>query len=108
MTTDAYPGRIFRREVSSFNSKVDSTQPHASGAGDHSERGRGAAAGDVRERFRRFGGIEALVTIPLAAVAFNPYGSLVYVLHDEKDDQGHEQHVVVQQFVTTGDRAAIR
>ena len=43
-----------------------------------------------------------LVTIPLAAVAFNPYGSLVYVLHDEKDAQGKEQQVVRQQFVTTG------
>jgi membrane fusion protein (multidrug efflux system) len=49
------------------------------------------------------GASKDLVTIPLAAVAFNPYGSLVYVLHDEKDDQGHERKVVVQQFVTTGD-----
>ena len=44
----------------------------------------------------------SLVTIPVAAVAFNPYGSLVYVLHDEKGANGAEQHVVRQQFVTTG------
>ena len=29
------------------------------------------------------GPARSLVTIPAAAVAFNPYGSLVYVLHDE-------------------------
>ena len=42
------------------------------------------------------------MTIPLAAVAFNPYGALVYVVHDEKAANGAEQHVVRQQFVTTG------
>jgi len=43
------------------------------------------------------GSARPLVTIPLAAVAFNPYGSLVYVLHAENGQQ-----VVRQQFVTTG------
>ena len=48
------------------------------------------------------GAARSLVTIPPAAVAFNPYGSLVYVLHDEKDARA-SQHVVKQQFVTTGE-----
>src|SRR3954468_24214008 len=54
------------------------------------------------------GSVRSLVTIPLAAVPFNPYGPLVYVVHDEKDDQGADRHVVTQQFVTTGMRAGIR
>jgi membrane fusion protein (multidrug efflux system) len=45
----------------------------------------------------------SLVTIPLSAVAFNPYGSLVYVLQDGKDAQGKDQQSVRQQFVTTGE-----
>jgi membrane fusion protein (multidrug efflux system) len=49
------------------------------------------------------GAPRSLVTIPAAAVAFNPYGSLVYVLHDEKDAKGNEHHTVKQQFVTTGE-----
>jgi membrane fusion protein, multidrug efflux system len=49
------------------------------------------------------GPAQSLVTIPLAAVAFNSYGSLVYVLHDETDDQGAVRHVVQQQFIKTGD-----
>jgi len=44
------------------------------------------------------GSAQSLVTIPLAAVAFNPYGSLVYVLEDDKGQQ-----TVKQQFVTTGE-----
>jgi membrane fusion protein (multidrug efflux system) len=103
VTTDAYPGRIFAGQVSSFNSKVDSssrmlqvraTIPNADGA---------LLPGMFVNVSALSGAPQQLVTIPLAAVAFNPYGSLVYVLHDEKDDQGHEQKVVVQQFVTTGD-----
>jgi membrane fusion protein (multidrug efflux system) len=103
VSTDAYPGRIFAGEVSSFNSKVDSssrmlqvraTIPNADGA---------LLPGMFVNVSAVSGASKDLVTIPLAAVAFNPYGSLVYVLHDEKDDQGHERKVVVQQFVTTGD-----
>jgi membrane fusion protein (multidrug efflux system) len=103
VTTDAWPGRIFAGTVTSFNSKVDSssrmlqvraTIPNADGA---------LLPGMFVNVSAVSGASQQLVTIPLAAVAFNPYGSLVYVLHDEKDDQGHEQHVVVQQFVTTGD-----
>jgi membrane fusion protein (multidrug efflux system) len=45
----------------------------------------------------------SLVTIPAAAVAYNPYGSLVYIVHDDKDAQGKDEHVVKQQFVTTGE-----
>nr|WP_294506644.1 efflux RND transporter periplasmic adaptor subunit [uncultured Rhodopila sp.] len=103
VTTDAYAGRIFAGTVTSFNSKVDSssrmlqvraTIPNADGA---------LLPGMFVNVSAVSGASQQLVTIPLAAVAFNPYGSLVYVLHDEKDDQGHDQHTVVQQFVKTGD-----
>jgi membrane fusion protein (multidrug efflux system) len=103
VTTDAWPGRIFAGSVSSFNSKVDSssrmlqvraTIPNADGA---------LLPGMFVNVSAVSGTSQDLVTIPIAAVAFNPYGSLVYVLHDEKDDQGHDQHVVVQQFIKTGD-----
>nr|WP_294529645.1 efflux RND transporter periplasmic adaptor subunit [uncultured Rhodopila sp.] len=103
VTTDAYAGRIFAGTVTSFNSKVDSssrmlqvraTIPNADGA---------LLPGMFVNVSAVSGASQQLVTIPLAAVAFNPYGSLVYVLHDEKDEQGHDQHVVVQQFVKTGD-----
>jgi membrane fusion protein (multidrug efflux system) len=103
VTTDAYAGRIFAGTVTSFNSKVDAssrmlqvraTIPNADGA---------LLPGMFVNVSAVSGAPQQLVTIPLAAVAFNPYGSLVYVLHDEKDEQGHEQHTVVQQFVKTGD-----
>ena len=48
------------------------------------------------------GAVQSLVTIPQAAVAYNPYGALVYVMHDDRDAQGQVRHVVRQQFVTHG------
>jgi len=107
-TSDAWPGRVFSGKVSSLNARVDpssrmlqvrATVPNADGAllpGMHLNVA--VISGAARE----------LVTIPLAAVAFNPYGSLVYVVRDEKDDKGAERHVVTQQFITPGTRAGTR
>ncbi len=102
VTADAYPGKTFAGVVSSLNSKVDPTsrmlQVRASVPNPDGKLLPGmylAVAVDA-------GRARPLVTIPLAAVAFNPYGSLVYVLHDEKDAQGKEQQVVRQKFVKTG------
>jgi membrane fusion protein (multidrug efflux system) len=45
---------------------------------------------------------QMLVTIPLTAVAYNPYGSLVYVIHDDAEADGAVQKKAYQHFVTTG------
>jgi len=103
VTSDAWPDKTFQGKISSLNSKVDATSrmlqvrasvPNPDGAllpGMYV--GVSIATGQPR----------SLVTIPAAAVAYNPYGSLVYVVHDEKDAQGRDQHTVKQQFVTTGE-----
>jgi membrane fusion protein (multidrug efflux system) len=102
VTADAYPGRTFGGVVSSLNAKVDSSSrmlqvrasiPNADGA---------LLPGMYLGVAVDSGEAKSLVTIPLAAVAFNPYGSLVYILHDGKDAQGKDQQTVKQQFVTTG------
>jgi membrane fusion protein, multidrug efflux system len=103
VTADAWPGRTFTGTISALNAKVDPTSrmlqvrasvPNADGA---------LLPGMYLGVSIATGQPQQLVTIPLAAVAFNPYGALVYVVHDEKAANGAEQHVVKQQFVTTGD-----
>jgi membrane fusion protein, multidrug efflux system len=102
VTADAWPGRTFAGKISSLNAKVDPTSrmlqvrasvPNADGA---------LLPGMYVGVSIATGNPQQLVTIPLAAVAFNPYGALVYVVHDEKAANGAEQHAVKQQFVTTG------
>jgi membrane fusion protein (multidrug efflux system) len=92
VTADAYPGRKFPATVSSLNSKVDSTNPDGA-----------LLPGMFATASAATGKAQSLVTIPQAAVAYNPYGSLVYVLTDGKDAKGQPQKTVRQQFVTTGD-----
>ena len=91
VTADAYPDRAFAGTVSSLNARVDPCQPDDAGARHHPECGRRAAARDVSDRFGHVRGTtQSLVTIPNMAVAYNPYGSLVYVVRPEKDKQGKD------------------
>jgi membrane fusion protein (multidrug efflux system) len=97
ISADAYPGRTFDGQVSSLNAKIDPSsrmlQVRASIPNPDGQ----LLPGMYLSVSVDSGAAQSLVTVPAVAVAFNPYGSLVYVMHDEKD-----QHVVKQQFVTTG------
>jgi membrane fusion protein (multidrug efflux system) len=103
VTADAYPNRTFNGVISSLNAKIDASSrmlqvrasiPNPDGA---------LLPGMYLNVAVDSGAPRSLVTIPLAAVAFNPYGSLVYVLQDQKDAQGKDEQAVKQQFVTTGE-----
>ena len=48
------------------------------------------------------GAVERHITLPQTAIAYNPYGNLVYRLHEETKD-GKKQMVARQTFVVTGD-----
>jgi membrane fusion protein (multidrug efflux system) len=102
VTVDAYPGRDFLGAVSSLNAKVDSQsrmlQIRATVANPHGELLPGMFATATIES----GPPQSLVTIPQAAVAYNPYGSLVYVIQDGPEANGQPQKKAHQQFVTTG------
>jgi len=88
VTTDSWPGKTFQGKIVAVNPKVDATSRMLPGMFVNVS----IATGEPK----------SLVTIPAAAVAYNPYGSLVYVVQMEKDAQGKDQQLVRQQFVTTG------
>jgi membrane fusion protein (multidrug efflux system) len=102
VTADAYPGRTFAGVVSSLNAKVDSSSRMLQVRASVANADGALLPGMYLNVSVATGEPVSLVTIPSAAVAFNPYGSLVYVLEHKKDDAGKEQQVVRQQFVTTG------
>ncbi len=97
VTADGYSNRTFPGVVTALNARVDpnsrmlqvrASLPNADGA---------LLPGMYLSVSVASGEPRSLVTIPLAAVAFNPFGSLVYVLGEDNGKQ-----VVKQQFVTTG------
>jgi len=102
VAVDAYPGRDFAGTVSSLNSKVDSQsrmlQIRATVANPNGE----LLPGMFATATIASGPPQSLVTIPQAAVAYNPYGSLVYVIQDGPETNGQPQKKAHQQFVVTG------
>jgi membrane fusion protein, multidrug efflux system len=98
VTADAYPDRVFDGVVSSLNSKVDPSSRMLQVRASVGNPDGALLPGMYLSVSVASGAAQSLVTIPLAAVAFNPYGSLVYIL---QDGPGKEQ-TVKQQFVTTG------
>ncbi len=102
VAVDAYPGKTFAGNILSLNAKVDATSRmlQIRAALDNQE---GAllpgmfASVTVANKAPK-----SQVTIPQAAVAYNPYGSMVYVIHDTTDANGKSQKIAHQQFVTTG------
>ena len=102
VTVDAYPGKTFAGEVSSLNSKVDATSRMLQVRATVPNPDKALLPGMFATAAAANGPAQPQVTIPQAAVAYNPYGSLVYVVHDGKDPKGQPQKLVRQQFVTTG------
>ena len=102
VTVDAYPGKTFAGEVSSLNSKVDATSRMLQVRATVANPDKALLPGMFATASAANGPAQSLVTIPQTAVAYNPYGSLVYVVQDGKDPKGQPQKSVRQQFVTPG------
>ncbi|HEY4172839.1 MAG TPA: efflux RND transporter periplasmic adaptor subunit [Rhodopila sp.] len=97
ISADAYPGKTFDGVISSLGAKVDSSSRMLQVRASIPNPDGKLLPGMFLSVSVDSGPAQSLVTIPAAAVAYNPYGSLVYVLHDKDGKQ-----VVAQQFVTTG------
>jgi membrane fusion protein, multidrug efflux system len=102
VSVDAYPGRVFEGTITSLNSKVDATSRMLQVRATLRNPDHALLPGMFATAATDTGAPQSLVTIPNAAVAYNPYGSVVYVIHDEKDAQGKATQIARQQFITTG------
>lgn len=105
LTLDAYPGRLFTGRLSAISPKVDAGTRNVQVEATVPNHDKTLTPGmfakvsvDVGEQRRQ-------LTLPQAAIIYNPYGDTVYVVQPpKKDGQGKLQPPTVQQaFVTTGD-----
>lgn len=103
LAVDAYPDKTFIGKVTSINSKVDTSSRMLQIRASFENRDGALLPGMFATANVASGVSRSLVTVPQTAVAYNPYGSLVYVVQSGKDAQGHRQARVRQQFVTTGE-----
>jgi membrane fusion protein (multidrug efflux system) len=102
VTVDAYPGRNFTGVVSAVNAKVDAASRMLQVRAKIANRDSALLPGMFAKISAETGQPQMLVTIPQTAVAYNPYGSLVYVVRDDAEVNGLAQKKAYQHFVTTG------
>jgi membrane fusion protein (multidrug efflux system) len=101
--TDTYPNKKFNGRISALSPKVDlqtrNVQIEASLANSRHE----LLPGMYATIKVQSGKPERYLTIPRAAVTFNPYGETVYIVEEKGQDQSGKPSLAVRQtFVTLG------
>ena len=100
---DTYAGASFVGEISAINSKVDTSTRNLQVRATLKNPDHKLLPGMFATVAIETGAPQRFVTLPQTAIAFNPYGSTVYlVVETGKNAQGQPQLVARQAFVTTG------
>lgn len=103
ITVDAFPGQSFPAQVSAINSAVDTTtrtvQVRATVQNDQLL----LKPGMFTSVSIAVGEPQNLITLPQAAITYNPYGDTVYVVTTTKGSDGKDSMNAKQQFVQLGD-----
>ncbi len=112
---DAWPGRVFRARIGSINSRVDSASRMVMVRAQLDNHDHALLPGMFATVEIETGAPRTLLTLPQAAISYNPYGDFVYVLrpsgHAETGDRYagrfSVQTRVVQTGATRGDQVSI-
>lgn len=101
---DTYPGQDFPGTIAAINSKVDTATRNVQVRASIGNPDRRLLPGMFATVLIDIGTPQSYITLPQTAVAYNPYGSTVYLVDDKgKAANGQDQLVARQIFVTTGD-----
>ncbi len=99
---DAYPGRDFAGRITAISPKLDANSRMAQVRATLSNADHALVPGMFASVELRTGAVHRYVTLPNAAIVYNPYGSLVYVV-----EQGVAHQAVVRTGPTRGDQVAV-
>jgi membrane fusion protein (multidrug efflux system) len=100
---DTYPGRDFAGQISALNSKIDPATRNVEIRATIANPDHALLPGMYAKVNIDVGQSQHTITLPQTAIAYNSYGSMVYLVDDKgKDEQGHPQLVARSTFVTTG------
>jgi membrane fusion protein (multidrug efflux system) len=106
MTLDAYPGKTFSGELSAISPKVAASTRNVQVEATVPNQNKALTPGMFAKLSVDVGSEKQLLTLPQAAIVYNPYGNTVYVVQPAKgkDDKGNPNAATVQQtFITTGE-----
>jgi membrane fusion protein (multidrug efflux system) len=103
LTTDAVAGRNFHGEIVAFDPKVDPVTRNVRVRASVENHEKLLLPGMFGTVVTDVGRARPLITLPQTAIVFNPYGDTVFVVTKTKADDGSDQLVAQQRFVTTGE-----
>ncbi len=109
---DTYPGRTFSGVIEAINSKVDVASRNVQLRASFHNADRLLVPGMYATVSIDAGDEIAQITLPQAAITYNPYGNTVFVVEQAAaDDKGKARSIVKQRFVklgaTRGDQVAV-
>ncbi|MGO9949668.1 MAG: efflux RND transporter periplasmic adaptor subunit [Steroidobacteraceae bacterium] len=109
---DTYPGRTFNGVIEAINSKVDVASRNVQVRASFHNADRLLVPGMYATVSIDAGDEIAQITLPQAAITYNPYGNTVFVVEQAAaDDKGKSRSIVKQRFVrlgaTRGDQVAV-
>ncbi|MDP9015074.1 MAG: efflux RND transporter periplasmic adaptor subunit [Pseudomonadota bacterium] len=110
---DAYPGTEFSGKLTSINSKVDASSRNIQARASFSNPDRKLLPGMYANVEVDDGDSTMHITLPQAAITYNPYGDTVYIVQKSGvDEKGNPKLTVQQRFVqlgdTRGDQVAVK
>jgi membrane fusion protein, multidrug efflux system len=104
LKTDTYPGQDFTGSIRVINPKVDVNTRNVLVRALLKNPEHKLLPGMYATVNVAIGQKQRFITLPQTAIAFNPYGSIVYrVENNGQDEKGNPKLIVKQSFVTTGD-----
>jgi membrane fusion protein, multidrug efflux system len=106
LSTDAYRDRSFEGKITAINPKVDTATRNVQIEGTVPNPKRLLLPGMFADVTVSAGGEVRYLTLPQTAVAYNPYGDIVFLVKatGQKDEHGNPKLAAQQVFVTTGPR----
>lgn len=103
VTTETYPGRLYTGKITTINPGVDVGTRNVQVEATIDNPKRELAPGMFVATTVTVGEPRNYLTLPQTAVAFNPYGELVYIINEKGKDKKGPILIATQKFVTTGE-----
>jgi membrane fusion protein (multidrug efflux system) len=105
LRVDTYPGRVFDATISAVSPKLDPASRMLSVRATLPNHDLALLPGMFANVTMNVGPVHRYITLPNAAIVYNPYGSLVYVVDQGKPDTVHQ--VLIKTGPTRGDQIAV-
>jgi len=102
LKTDAFAGEQFPGEISSIDPKVDPATRNVQVRATVRNPKRSLLPGMFATIAITAGEPQRHITLPQTAVSYNPYGDTVFVVEEQKGQDGKASLLAQQKFVTTG------